>query len=184
MRTARLLLMSLALVRSGLSQANIATPCESKSHVLPDGRIQISDCKGKISIVDPSAQSQPSNGESAAQATTSAGSAASSKLAQAYEQYEIANLEYQEQQFKRNDQVFAWQDTSSKFMFFLVVLIVLTGLVLAGLKFREAAQTEFEASKEGFKLKTTIVGVVILAMSMVFLYLYLFFVYPIKNVGQ
>jgi len=69
-------------------------------------------------------------------------------------------------------------------MFFLVVLIVLTGLVLAGLKFREAAQTEFEASKEGFKLKTTIVGVVILAMAMVFLYLYLFFVYPIKNVGQ
>src|SRR5262249_37754085 len=158
-------------------------PCESKAHVLPDGRIETTDCKGKTSVMDPSASSQPTDEPVASQTATSVGSPASSKLAQAYEQYEIANLEYQQEQFKRNQRVFAWQDTSSKFMFFLVVLIVLTGLVLAALKFREAAQTEFEASKEGFKLKTTIVGVVILAMSMVFLYLYLFFVYPIKNVG-
>ena len=155
-----------------------------QAHVLPDGRIQASDCKGKTSVVDPSASSDPTDNVSASQTHASGDVPVSSKLSQAREQYEIANLEYQQQQFKRNEAVFAWQDTSSKFMFFLVVLIVLTGLVLAALKFREAAQTELEAGKEGFKLKTTIVGVVILSMSMVFLYLYLFFVYPIKNVGQ
>jgi len=184
MRFARLLLIFLALRVIGFSQANIATPCESKSHVLPDGRIQTTDCKGNASIVDPSASPEPVSSEPSSQSIAPGGAPASSKLAQAYEQYEIANLEYQQHQFKRNESVFAWQDMSSKFMFFLVVVIVLTGLVLAGLKFREAAQTEFEVSKEAFKLKTTIVGVVILAMSMVFLYLYLFFVYPIKDVGQ
>ena len=76
----------------------------------------------------------------------------------------------------------AWQDITSKIIFFIVIIIVLTGLVLAGIQFRTASEVDITAGREGLHLKTTIVGVVILAMSMVFLFLYLFFVYPIKGI--
>jgi len=101
MKNTRLLLITLAFVAGGFSQANIATPCESKPHVLPDGRIEISDCKGKTSVVDPGAGSDRGSGEPASQPNVSPSAPAGSKLTQAYEQYEIANLEYPEQQFRR-----------------------------------------------------------------------------------
>ena len=44
--------------------------------------------------------------------------------------------------------------------------------------------TEFEASLRGIKLKSSVLGLLILTMSMVFFYMYLKFVYPITNVTQ
>lgn len=44
--------------------------------------------------------------------------------------------------------------------------------------------SEFEASLQGIKLKSSVLGLLILAMSMVFFYLYLKFVYQITNISQ
>jgi hypothetical protein len=44
--------------------------------------------------------------------------------------------------------------------------------------------SEFEASLQGIKLKSSVLGLIILAMSMVFFYLYLKFVYQITNISQ
>jgi hypothetical protein len=44
--------------------------------------------------------------------------------------------------------------------------------------------SEFEATLQGIKLKSSVLGLIILAMSMVFFYLYLKYVYPITNISQ
>jgi hypothetical protein len=162
------------------AQENIAKPCASKTEMLPDGRVRVTDCAGKAVVEDPGAvPATPIKGHPAA-----APMAVSAKLAQAYEDYAIANLQYEQQQLARNAAVFAWQDTSSKIIFVLVSVIVATGLVLSGVQFRKASKIELAAGKDGLHLQTSIVGVVILAMSMLFLYMYLFFVYPIKEIGK
>lgn len=155
-------------------------PCKSKAEILSDGKLRVTDCQGQHSLIDPS----PAETGSASNQASGALTASSAKLAAAYEEFEVASLEYQKQQLARNLRVFAWQDTSSKVIFVIVSLLVLTGLALTGVQFRKASQIELSAGKEGLHLTTSIVGVVILAMSMLFLYLYLFFVYPIKELGR
>lgn len=183
MRTRALLCIAVAtlIAVKACAQADIQKPCGSKPELLSDGRVRFTDCTGKSSVIDPDAKPATSTESSAS--STGGSLPADGRLAQAYEQFAIANLQYEQQQLARNARVFSWQDISSKIMFFIVLLIVLTGLVLAGIQFRAASQIDISAGKEGLHLKTSIVGIVILAMSMVFLYLYLFFVYPIKGIG-
>ena len=184
---AALTILYLGLAVPGLlnAQVNITTPCASKPKMMPDGKVRMTDCTGKAVVEDPGAALPAAKPSSAPVSPASASTTTvSRKLSQAYEDYAVANLQYEQQQLTRNAAVFAWQDTSSKIIFVLVTLIVTTGLLLSGLQFRTASQIDLSAGKDGLHLKTSIVGVVILAMSMLFLYLYLFFVYPIKEIAQ
>ena len=182
MKTGAWLLLAVSLTGLALAQANIQKPCASKQELLPDGRIRLTSCDGKAVVVEPDTSSTAAMGANSPATVTDM--AMTSKMAQAYEEYEIANLQYEKGQLARNERVFTWQDISSKVMFGLVLLLVLTGLGFAIYQFRTAADIDLSVSTGGLHIKTTLVGVVVLAMSMVFLYLYLFFVYPIKNVGQ
>jgi len=154
--------------------------------MLPDGKIRVTDCSGKTLVSDPSATSSEKheNPKQTVPNPAVGNVTVSPKLASAYEDFQIASLQYEKQQLSRNQSVFEWQDFSSKVMFWIVAVIVFTGLVLSALQFRKAQQIDLSAGKDGLQLRTTIVGIVILAMSMVFLYLYLFFVYPIKEIGN
>lgn len=84
--------------------------------------------------------------------------------------------------------VFAWQYTSSLIIFFVVIGIVLIGLYFSWMQFHAAkdgqvGETTVEASKEGFKLSSPVLGVIILVLSLAFFYLYLVHVYPISEIG-
>jgi hypothetical protein len=183
MKTAFIALVGLTFAATAYSQIEIQKPCNTKSQLLPDGRVQLIDCQGKTSVVDPSTSgAAKTEAQTATAGTTSV--PMNSHLAQAYEEFELANLRYEMEQLSRNTRVFAWQDLSTKMMFFLVFLIVMTGLVLACVQFRKAADIDLSIATAGLHLKTTLVGVVILAMSIVFLCLYLVLVYPIKGIGQ
>jgi hypothetical protein len=48
----------------------------------------------------------------------------------------------------------------------------------------EDCGSEFEATLQGIKRKSSVLGLLILAISMVFFYLYLKYVYPITNIMQ
>ncbi|WP_298293737.1 hypothetical protein [uncultured Litoreibacter sp.] len=84
--------------------------------------------------------------------------------------------------------VFEWQYTSSLIIFFVVIGIVLIGLYFSWMQFHAAkdgqvGETTMEASKDGFKLSSPVLGVVILVLSLAFFYLYLVHVYPISEIG-
>jgi hypothetical protein len=114
----------------------------------------------------------------------------------------------------------------SRYIFFLVVVIVLTGLVFSGVQFfitlksfskkmahtgalpvqgalatrekkktedgggeeppieEESTRTTVKFGKDGIEVSSSILGVIILAMSLVFFYMYLHFVYPVVEVTK
>lgn len=113
--------------------------------------------------------------------------------------------------FEQNKKVFAWQHTSSIIIFCLVVIIVLMGIYMSYEQFRmskklmtstfnqtkqlstqsaetmnaqqlELMQTDMELGKDGIKIKTAVIGLVILCLSLAFLFMYLKYVYPISIV--
>lgn len=104
--------------------------------------------------------------------------------------------------------VFEWQLFSSHLIFGIVILLVLAGLAFAAVQFyvamvsamaerdRQARGTarsagadaasglasELGISDKGITVKSSVLGVVILALSLAFFYLYLVYVYPIHEV--
>lgn len=106
---------------------------------------------------------------------------------QAYYDYRTSGLEHRRQVFK-------WQLFSAKLIFGVVVFLVLAGIAFAWLQFKagldttdsggemEKTATEFEASSDGIKVSSPVLGVIILVISLAFFYLYLVHVYPIEDI--
>lgn len=87
--------------------------------------------------------------------------------------------------YEHSQQVFKWQLTSSKLIFITVIILVMAGIVFSGLQFKRGtsdSKTEFEFSRHGFKVSSSILGVIILVISLAFFYLYLVYVYPIQEI--
>jgi hypothetical protein len=94
-----------------------------------------------------------------------------------------------------NVDVFRWQGFSTKVMFWIVILLTLSGLAFAGVQFwltfrhydprkhPEAPKMDAEAkvSASGLEFKTPVLGVTVLFISMAFLFLYMRYVYPIEE---
>jgi hypothetical protein len=116
-----------------------------------------------------------------------------------------ARYDYQAFSFAHAQRTFDFQYSSGRVIFWVVLLIVFAGLAFSAVQFyvglhhpldsrakadgKESAATEdcvseFEATLQGIKLKSSVLGLIILAMSMVFFYLYLKYVYPITNITQ
>jgi hypothetical protein len=116
-----------------------------------------------------------------------------------------AKYAYQAFSFAHAQRTFEFQYRSGRIIFWVVLLIVFAGLAFSAVQFyvglhhplesrakadsKEPAPTEecvseFEATLQGIKLKSSVLGLIILAMSMVFFYLYLKYVYPITNIAQ
>ena len=105
---------------------------------------------------------------------------------------------------QHQQRVFAWQLFSSKVIFWTVILIVICGLAFSALQFYASfktpaaepnnarmpidetpgnRQTEIEISPQSLKVRTSVMGVIILTLSLSFFYLYLKFVYPVQPVS-
>ena len=87
--------------------------------------------------------------------------------------------------------VFAWQLFSSRVIFWVVLSLVGLGMYFAAKQFQhglrtafgktnESDVTEFAASLAGVRVRSPVLGVIILVISFAFFYLYLRFVYPIE----
>jgi hypothetical protein len=117
---------------------------------------------------------------------------------QSREKYSLALRRYYDYRITGYDhrlRLFEWQLLSSKIIFVVVLLLVSSGIYFAAVQFhsglrqsrREKAPeteevTEFAISLRGLKVRSQVLGVIILAISLAFFYLYLVYVYPIENV--
>lgn len=108
------------------------------------------------------------------------------KSLQAYYAYKIRGFEHR-------SHVFEWQLFSSKLLFTVVLILVFSGVIFAGIQFYVGLQkesggspsntnTEVSVSKEGFKISSPIIGLIVLALSLGFFYLYLIYVFPIEEI--
>ncbi len=114
--------------------------------------------------------------------------------------------QYREDSFAYRSRVFEWQLFSSRLIFTVVVLLVLAGLTFAAIQFQVAMitakrpranapsgersdaspilplATQLEISAKGIIVNSSVLGVIVLALSLGFFYLYLVYVYPIHEV--
>ena len=121
-----------------------------------------------------------------------------------------AYYEYRLSGYHHRARLFEWQLWSSRVIFFIVVLLVFAGIYFAAVQFHVALHaarnppstseptskseetpvrddamslaTKLEISTKGVVVNSSILGVVILVLSLAFFYLYLVYVYPIKDV--
>ena len=96
---------------------------------------------------------------------------------------------YRADGLRHRRRVFEWQLLSSKIIFVIVLLLVFSGIYFAAVQFhtglkREVADqpTQLEASMQGIKITSPVLGVIILVLSLAFFYCYLVYVYPIENI--
>ncbi len=105
-----------------------------------------------------------------------------------------AYFSYYQAGFEHRRNVFWWQHVSTRIIFVVVLVLVAAGMYFAWVQFQldvgrsaesgEAAprdDTEFELATSGIKVRSSVLGVIILVISLVFFYLYLVHVYPITE---
>ncbi len=98
-----------------------------------------------------------------------------------------ALLQYNIRSLKHRRNVFQWQYISSIVIFFMVVFIVSIGLFLSYLHFKndlkngQTTNHELELNKAGLKINSSVIGLIILIISIAFLFLYLEYVYDIQE---
>lgn len=110
-----------------------------------------------------------------------------SVLRKAYSQYQLFGLTHRQKTLQ-------WNLTSSIIIFWIVIFLVFSGILFAGLQFYRAMytrevkgantdlNTELEANLKGIKVSSPVLGVIILTISLLFFYLYLVYVYPINEI--
>ncbi len=108
------------------------------------------------------------------------------------EKYQAAMQRYYEylfSGFEHRQRVFEWQLLSSKVIFGVVLVLVFAGIYFAAVQFHIALRekikeepSQIEASLTGIKVSSSVLGVIILVISLLFFYLYLVYVYPITEV--
>lgn len=92
---------------------------------------------------------------------------------------------YQRTGFQHRAKVFRWQFYSSIVIFVIVHLLVLAGLYFSWMQFRKGSDgmaSNLEISHTGVKVQSSVLGVIILVVSLAFFYLYLVYVYPINEI--
>ena len=80
--------------------------------------------------------------------------------------------------------LFDWQLLSGRIIFFVVILLVLSGVFFAAVQFFRGEAGEVStltASQKGIRVSSPVLGVIILTISLLFFYLYLAYVYPIHE---
>jgi hypothetical protein len=90
-------------------------------------------------------------------------------------------------QHQRN--VFRWQLLSSRILFVIVLVLVAAGIYFAAVQFhndlkkgKEGAASTIKFGQDGIEVSSSVLGVIILVISLLFFYLYLVFIYPIEFV--
>jgi hypothetical protein len=108
--------------------------------------------------------------------------------------------EYRANGYAYRSRVFEWQLLSSRVIFMVVLVLVGAGIYFAAVQFRGAMHaaarpaaeasppapgvglaTQLEVSAKGIVVNSSVMGVIILTLSLAFFYLYLVYVYPITD---
>jgi hypothetical protein len=113
--------------------------------------------------------------------------------------------DYRSSGYSYRARVFEWQLLSSRFIFVIVVLLVLAGMYFAAVQFHVALATarrnsklpqkegsegappaapfatQLEISAKGIVVNSSVLGVIIVSLSLAFFYLYLVYVYPVND---
>ena len=91
---------------------------------------------------------------------------------------------------------YEWNYISTLIIFWVVILLVISGLIFSAVQFYKsivatrrgqknvAEASTIEASLQGIKVTSSVLGVIILIISMLFFYLYLAHVYPVITVPK
>jgi len=181
------LLFQLAAVFSP-AQQNVPKPDQQVQRAPPD------------LLTNEIAASRKQTEEKTPQSLSEGGLPETPKMLQAREEYTVFA-------WKNRQDAFAWQSVSTKVIFWIVILVVLFGLYLSSMQFNLAHKTPLtktvqtknghadkgnpndhieastiEVSTSGVKITSSVIGLVILVLSIVFFFLYLKFVYPINEV--
>jgi hypothetical protein len=107
--------------------------------------------------------------------------------------------EYRANGYLYRSRLFEWQLFASRLIFGVVLALVVAGIYFAAAQFRSAMRTasrhasslpaqdaslatQLEVSAKGIVVHSSVMGVIILALSLGFFYLYLVYVYPITDV--
>ena len=119
-----------------------------------------------------------------------------------------ASYRYWASSYEHRRESFEWNLLASQIIFVAVLLLVFSGLAFAAIQFRmafaasrpagvapatgtpegtpavqsDALRVEMEFSKGGVKVNSSVLGVIILLISMAFFYLYARYVYPIHDI--
>lgn len=106
------------------------------------------------------------------------------------EQYHKKYYEHLEKKLDINLSGFEWQQKAANYLMFLVVIVVLTGLVFSGYQIWKASRikdfgesSSIELSVQKIKITSSVVGIIVLTISIAFFYLFLIEVYRVKLVG-
>jgi hypothetical protein len=109
----------------------------------------------------------------------------------------VANYLYLASAYRHRRDSFSWNLAASQIMFSLVVLIVISGLLFATVQFwmamrrtrnpgpgsdKSGLDTDLEISGKGIKVSSSVLGIIILVISMAFFYMYALYIYPIHEV--
>ncbi len=106
---------------------------------------------------------------------------------------EKAQYDYEIFRNMRNERVFWWQDISGWVLLVVVLVIVGIGLWFSWVQFKcdlvkpgtgPKPIHEASFSTTGITVKSSVLGVIILTLSLAFFYLYLVHVYPIKPIAK
>lgn len=100
--------------------------------------------------------------------------------------YDKSLVEFRTNQMDHNITILKWQHYSGIGVFFLVIILVLSGLYLSYLQFKKedkaTSATKIEAGAKGVSIDSPVIGLIILFMSFAFFYLYIMEVYTIKPI--
>jgi hypothetical protein len=187
---------------------NPASDCRPEPTMNASGELEFTGCSEKPERVDRS-KLDPSAGPARSATESQRGAPSPTELdpqTRAKQQEALrAKYDYQAFSFTHAKRTFDFQYRSGRIIFWVVLLIVFAGLAFSAVQFyvglrhplesrvkgdgkesgpNDDSVSEFEATLQGIKLKSSVLGLLILAMSMVFFYLYLKYVYPITNVSQ
>jgi hypothetical protein len=127
---------------------------------------------------------QPPRAELPTTGTLQALAALDSASAAAYLEALRGLYTYQAGGFLHRARVFRWQLYSSMVIFAIVHLLVIAGLYFSWMQFQKGTEetaSEVEFSGTSIKMRSSVLGVIILVISLAFFYLYLVYVYPIEE---
>jgi hypothetical protein len=116
------------------------------------------------------------------QSTPAASPLPSGLLDEYYRAYYQAAAKHDVAQFEQDTAVYNWQHHTSIATTILVFFVVGVGLVLSIQQFRRGSpgETSLEITRDGLKVKSPVIGLIVLIVSLVFFYLFLKVVYTIN----
>lgn len=105
------------------------------------------------------------------------------------EKYYLDDMERRKKEWEHRTSVLKWHFLSSIFIFLIIVIFILSGLYFSYLQFKASDygrnhnasnSAQIEISRDGVKISSSVIGLLILFLSLSFFYLYLEEVYHLE----